>query len=71
MFCLLALLDWNKEFYKLQSLQNDFKKFERLASLANDFVYAAESYGKIIISERYLPVETKSLKPNHFVCDLS
>jgi len=61
-----TLLDWNKEFYKLQSLQNDFKKFERLASLANDFVYAAESYGKIIISERYLPVETKSLKPNHF-----
>lgn len=37
--------------------------FEKLTSLAHDFKYAAESYGRIIIAERSLPDDLKTIKP--------
>lgn len=34
-----------------------------LLHLARDFIHAATTYGKIIISEYYLPIEKKTIKP--------
>ena len=34
-----------------------------LMHLAQDFIYAATTYGKIIISEYYLPRAKKTIKP--------
>jgi len=34
----------------------DKDKYERLARLSRDFVYCAKTYGKVIISEKELPV---------------
>eukprot|EP01105_Mastigella_eilhardi_P018223 TRINITY_DN4210_c0_g1_i2.p1 TRINITY_DN4210_c0_g1~~TRINITY_DN4210_c0_g1_i2.p1 ORF type:complete len:820 (+),score=192.17 TRINITY_DN4210_c0_g1_i2:941-3400(+) len=36
---------------------------QQLMNLAQDFIYAATTFGKIIISELYLPVEQKTIKP--------
>jgi hypothetical protein len=56
-------LFYNTEFRRLMSLPDSVKKFEQLGQLANDFVYNAETYGRIIISERTLPHESKTVKP--------
>jgi len=40
------------------------KKFSKLADLYCNFIDAATWYGKIIISERYLPAEHKTIKPS-------
>jgi len=40
---------------KLLHMESSADKFSRLARLAHDFVFAAETYGKIIISELGLP----------------
>ena len=65
--------DWNKRF---QSINNTIKKFDentplneqaeayvRLIGLARDFNFTSEMYGKIIISEVYLPTKEKTIKP--------
>ena len=44
-------------------LPNSLEKFRRLSALARDFVYVAEVYGRIIISETYISVENKTIKP--------
>lgn len=49
-----AIINWNKEFYRIQassSEKNKFRKYELLGSLANDFVYAAE----VLFSSLSLP----------------
>jgi len=66
-------LFWNNCFQKysnvvsdpdLDPLQDSSKKFYRaLSVLSKDFVHCAMIYGKIIISERFLPVEHKTLQP--------
>ncbi|KNC48096.1 uncharacterized protein AMSG_04326, partial [Thecamonas trahens ATCC 50062] len=61
--------DWNREYQTLVNSIDDsvilaeHKKFLRLASLARDFVYAAQTYGKVIIAEMGLPDEAKTIKP--------
>jgi hypothetical protein len=56
--------DWNAEFQTLLDMPDDGSdKFLRLRNLAHDFISTAEMYGKIIISEFYLPVEEKTIKP--------
>ena len=61
--------NWNEEFQSLVASIDDsvilaeHKKFRKLASLAKDFVYAAQTYGKVIISEKYLPHQAKTIKP--------
>lgn len=54
-------IDWNKEFQEILLLDDSDIKFTRLSALANNFVFLAETYGKIIISELHLP--NKSIKP--------
>lgn len=39
------------------------KVYEELAHHSHDFIYTATTYGKIIISEVYLPPEEKTIKP--------
>jgi len=40
------------------------KTFSKLADLYHNFIDTATLYGKIIISERYLPIEQKTIKPS-------
>jgi WD40 repeat protein len=47
---------------KLQD-QNSRVLFSRLESLAKDFVFVSTLYGKIIIAERFLPEEQRTIKP--------
>ena len=58
--------NWNEEFQQLVELPDSRIKFLGLRNLAHDFVYAAETYGKIIISEHCLPQDMKTIKP----CDI-
>ncbi|KAK5577688.1 hypothetical protein RB653_002633 [Dictyostelium firmibasis] len=59
----ISLYSWNSEFQRLLEMDDCLEKFERLSSLEHDFVYAAESYGRIIISENFLANELKTIKP--------
>ncbi|KAN0003830.1 hypothetical protein ACTFIZ_009989 [Dictyostelium cf. discoideum] len=59
----ISLYSWNSEFQRLLEMDDCLEKFERLSSLEHDFVYAAESYGRIIISENFLSNELKTIKP--------
>jgi hypothetical protein len=45
--------NWNEEFQKLVCMEDSLSKFSKLRDLAKDFTHAAESYAKIIISERF------------------
>lgn len=66
-------LDWNSKFQKSiqkvkslnnkSSQQNRFEAYESLESTFSDFVYSAITYGKIIVSEVYLPPHQKTIKP--------
>ncbi|KAL6071990.1 lysine (K)-specific demethylase 2Aa isoform X4 [Balamuthia mandrillaris] len=57
-----ALAD-NRRFQKLMALSDNVLKYEALAQFARDFVHLAETFGKIIILERHLPVAEKIIKP--------
>jgi hypothetical protein len=50
-------------FQQLVRLPDTESKYQQLAYLAHDFQHAAEVYGRIIISERFVPVEFKTIKP--------
>jgi tetratricopeptide (TPR) repeat protein len=39
------------------------KTWQKLSAVATDFIHAATTYGKIIISEVYLPATEKTIKP--------
>ena len=54
-------LAWNDKFQKI--VGEGEKKFSELTDLGNDFVSSASKYGKIIISELYLPYHEKTIKP--------
>ena len=53
---------WNTEFQIAVDMPEGKEKWEKLAHLARDFVYCSKTYGKIIISEYYLPEEEKTIK---------
>jgi hypothetical protein len=40
-----------------------FVKYSRLSSLSRDFVHIAKTFGKIIISERFLPPAARTINP--------
>ncbi len=40
-----------------------FEVYSSIAELYSNFIYTAKTYGKIIISEVYLPDHEKSIKP--------
>ena len=52
--------DWNEMFQ--ESLRLKEKGYARLAHLARDFFSSSKTYGKIIISEFYLPENEKTIK---------
>jgi hypothetical protein len=54
---------WNDSFQVILALDDGPTKFRKLRNLAHDFTHAASVYGRIIISERFLPVEQKTIKP--------
>ena len=54
---------WNAMFQSCLEKEDGFDKFNELRVLTSDFIYCAESYGKIIISEKCLPNEKKTIKP--------
>jgi len=55
--------DWNKELQNLIYKPDSLQKFKDITSLANDFLYVAETYGRIIISEQFLPYSAQAIKP--------
>lgn len=55
--------DWNMEFQAALDLPEGSEKWNRLSQLARDFVYCSKTYGKIIISEYYLPDKQMTIKP--------
>eukprot|EP01125_Pyxidicula_operculata_P017085 TRINITY_DN5945_c0_g1_i2.p1 TRINITY_DN5945_c0_g1~~TRINITY_DN5945_c0_g1_i2.p1 ORF type:complete len:1909 (-),score=399.00 TRINITY_DN5945_c0_g1_i2:471-6197(-) len=62
---------WNERFQEAWELPEDtpdqkLEKYTKLSEIASDFVYAAETYGKIIISEFYLPNSLKTIKSANF-----
>jgi len=55
---------WNEEFQHLMdNKKDDLDKYRRLRHLAQDFVFTAETYGKLIISERHVPNSQKTIRP--------
>ena len=38
-------------------------KYKKLSSLSKDFVHIAKRFGKIIISEQFLPTERRTINP--------
>jgi hypothetical protein len=58
-----GVIDWNKKFQAALEETDQLRKYTSLAMLGNDFIAVAELYGKIIISEAFLEIEQKSIKP--------
>lgn len=60
----LAITDnaYNRRFQEIMELSGP-SKYIQMAALGRDFVSLAEVYGRIIVSERCLPPEQKSIKP--------
>ncbi|KAF2076806.1 hypothetical protein CYY_001883 [Polysphondylium violaceum] len=55
--------NWNEIFQDTLDLPDSEEKFRKLSNIANDFVYCADTFGKIIISELHLPEDLKTIKP--------
>eukprot|EP01102_Stenamoeba_stenopodia_P010457 TRINITY_DN3150_c0_g1_i4.p1 TRINITY_DN3150_c0_g1~~TRINITY_DN3150_c0_g1_i4.p1 ORF type:complete len:699 (+),score=110.12 TRINITY_DN3150_c0_g1_i4:139-2097(+) len=66
--------DWNFRYQRIMlllrklsehnaSFQEEIEVRRSLVQLSQDFLYTAKAYGKIIISEVYLPVKQKTIKP--------
>ena len=53
---------YNRRFQEIMELSGP-SKYIQMAALGRDFVSLAEVYGRIIISERCLPAQQKSIKP--------
>lgn len=63
----LVLRDWNESFQSILELpestpEQTNRKYESLAKLSVDFVDVCKVYGKVIISELFLPDELRSIK---------
>jgi len=56
--------EWNTTFQSCLEQENSYEKFETLGCLAHDFQHAAELYGRMIISERFLDEEEKRFPPS-------
>jgi hypothetical protein len=53
---------YNRRFQEIIE-DSSMSKFDHMSSLGSDFVKLAETYARIIISEKCLPIEQKSIKP--------
>jgi hypothetical protein len=63
-----AFRDWNDELQELdsQEMESRFANTRQLAAVGREFLETAFTYGKIIISERSLPVAAKTIRPVAF-----
>ena len=71
----MKMHDWNTRFQNVintlqnlsytddSTLQKRVEANQELMHLSQDFVHAARTYGRIIISEVYLPMKRKTIKP--------
>jgi tetratricopeptide (TPR) repeat protein len=64
-------LQWNRRFQStlkaIRTAQGPEERvacYSELSSLVTDFIYLAETYARIIISEAYMPVGRKTIKPS-------
>jgi tetratricopeptide (TPR) repeat protein len=64
-------LQWNRRFQStlraIRTAQGPEERvacYSELSSLVTDFIYLAETYARIIISEAYMPIERKTIKPS-------
>eukprot|EP01117_Protostelium_nocturnum_P014543 TRINITY_DN5541_c0_g1_i4.p1 TRINITY_DN5541_c0_g1~~TRINITY_DN5541_c0_g1_i4.p1 ORF type:complete len:905 (-),score=337.74 TRINITY_DN5541_c0_g1_i4:2149-4863(-) len=64
---------WNQQFQQIlenlngcDDTQERISIYSQLSHLAQDFVHCAKTYGKLIISELYLPNDQKTIRP----CDI-
>ncbi|KAL6072370.1 Clu domain-containing protein [Balamuthia mandrillaris] len=55
--------DWNGKFLALLERPNSLEQLRQLYRHAQDFVHTAEALGRIIINERHLPNEKKTIQP--------
>ncbi|EFA76500.1 putative protein 150-kD protein cluA [Heterostelium album PN500] len=55
--------DWNKRFQSIMDRPESGLKYQLLSVIVNDFVHCASTFGKIIIAERYLSNDEKTIKP--------
>lgn len=61
---LVSVKNWNEEFQRILRMpQGELNTFSLLRSLGQDFVFTAETYGRIIISEMHLSPAEKTIKP--------
>jgi hypothetical protein len=56
-----------RSFTATSSTQDKIEANTELLHLYHDFIFTAKQYGRIIISEVYLPVEQKTIKPVSYV----
>eukprot|EP01091_Cochliopodium_minus_P008773 TRINITY_DN2044_c1_g2_i1.p1 TRINITY_DN2044_c1_g2~~TRINITY_DN2044_c1_g2_i1.p1 ORF type:complete len:1208 (-),score=324.64 TRINITY_DN2044_c1_g2_i1:36-3659(-) len=54
---------WVKEFYYANDIDSPEKHYENISKIGTRFVECAEFYGRIIISEKNLPNDLKTIKP--------
>jgi hypothetical protein len=58
-----AVKDWNEDFQQLLQTEDNYDKFVNLGQLAQEFVYTAQTYGRVIISELSVPIQNKTIRP--------
>ena len=61
--------NWANEFQEIHGMEDSLQKFQKLTSLARDFVYAAKTYGAIII--RYVATHYISINTNFCLLSVS
>src|SRR5262249_5923423 len=54
---------WNERFQQLIALPDTVQKWLDVARLCKDFIYTAENFCRVIVSEVNLPPEQKAIKP--------
>ena len=57
------LVNWNRQFQQILDLPNGEHKSMKLSSIIKDFHFNARKYGEVIISEKCLPLDKKTIKP--------
>lgn len=54
--------EWNELFMLALAMEDSVEKYNRLSQLTTDFIAICQSYGKVIISEFFLPEKYKTLQ---------
>jgi len=57
------LFNWNNLFQAIYEQEDPFARENEWASISHDFLHNCLTYGKIIISEAFVPNKNKTLQP--------